>query len=305
MDVSVIGSLHLDIVVQAPRLPSLDETLVGSAWAYKCGGKGGNQAVAAAQFGARTSMGGCVGDDDFGRRLRKNLKSAGIDEGHVEIVSTSSSGMSVAILDPNGEYGAVIVSGANLALDPHAIAEAWPSLWHSRVLLLQNELTDEVNEVAAKAARGHGGQIVLNAAPGRAWNPHLTGLIDILVVNRVEASMLSGSTVKTPDDAEAAVGKLKRLAPWIIVTLGREGLVWFGNDKGPVRMPALPVSAISSHGAGDCFCGALAARVAVGDSLAASCDFACVAAGLFVAAPAERQALIDAQEVLARCRANP
>ena len=122
IEVAVVGSLHLDIVVAAPRLPARDETLMGSAWHFKCGGKGGNQAVAAARFGSPTGFGGQVGDDDFGRRLTANLAAAGVDIAHVGVDPARGSGMSVAITEAAGEYGAVVVSGANLTIDAAAIA---------------------------------------------------------------------------------------------------------------------------------------------------------------------------------------
>jgi len=301
MDVSVVGSLHLDVMVHAPRLPCLDETVVGSTWHYQCGGKGGNQAVAAAQYGARTAIGGRIGADDFGRRLRDNLRSAAVNDDHVGVDSSVGSGMSVAIIEAGGEYGAVIVSGANLSLDPRSIERQWQTLWQSRILLLQNELAPDVNVVAARAARAQGARVILNAAPARTLFPDLAGLVDIVVVNRVEAAGLVGLPVESLESAETAARTLCRLVPHVIVTLGRDGLVLMEENGAPVRMSALPVEAVSSHGAGDCFCGALAARLAGGDSLAGACDFARVAAGLFVATPVHLRRGVTAQEVLARC----
>jgi ribokinase len=120
-DVIVCGSLHLDIVVKAPALPRIDETAVGSEWRKIFGGKGGNQAMQAARAGARTAMIGCVGKDDFGEMLLAHLKSGGVDISHVAVDGVRASGMSVAILQDNGEYGAVIVSGSNLEIDPQEI----------------------------------------------------------------------------------------------------------------------------------------------------------------------------------------
>ena len=129
-DVIVCGSLHLDIMVDAPHLPRLDETAVGKAWRQVCGGKGGNQAVQAARHGAKTAMIGCVGEDDFGARLTANLDAAGVDRSGIGVDRRAGSGMSVAIVDKNGDYGAVIVSGANLALDAGAISAAWTGSAH-------------------------------------------------------------------------------------------------------------------------------------------------------------------------------
>jgi len=277
IDVAVVGSLHLDIMVKAPRLPSLDETLIGSAWHYKCGGKGGNQAVAAARFGARTAFGGQTGQDDFGERLRANLVAAGVDITHVDVDTSHGSGMSVAISEETGEYGAVVVSGANLTIDPAAIEGRWSNLWNTRLLLLQNEIPEAVSQRAAELARARAARIVLNAAPARQMSSDLLALIDVLIVNRVEAAMLSGE-----DDPLRALGALHATTRDVVLTRGGEGLMLVTRDGISRHIPALPVRLLSSHGAGDCFCGALAARLAAGNDLIEACHFANEAAGRFV-----------------------
>ena len=277
IDVAVVGSLHLDIMVAAPRLPGRDETLVGTSWHYKCGGKGGNQAVAAARFGASTAFGGQTGQDDFGDRLRTNLAAAGVDIAHVSIDPTLGSGMSVAISEAAGEYGAVVVSGANLSIDAAAVVTAWAALWNTRVLLLQNEIPEAVSLAAARAAKAKGARIVLNAAPARKMSPAFIDLVDVLVVNRVEAAMLSGA-----DDMGKALTLLHSPARDVVLTRGGDGLMLMTRDGRRTDIPALPVKLISSHGAGDCFCGALAARLAAGDDIEGACRFATEAAGRFV-----------------------
>lgn len=280
IDVAVVGSLHLDIMVAAPRLPGRDETLIGSAWHYKCGGKGGNQAVAAAHFGARTAFGGQTGQDDFGERLRANLVAAGVDIAHVGIDPAQGSGMSVAISEAAGEYGAVVVSGANLSIDAAAIAPAWSSLWEAKVLLLQNEVPEPVSLAAARAARAKGARIVLNAAPARKMSAEFLSFVDVLVVNRVEAEMLAGT-----GDMAAALAALHSPTRDVVLTRGGDGLMLMTRDGRRTDIPALAVQLISSHGAGDCFCGALAARLAAGEAIEAACRFATEAAGRFVSTP--------------------
>lgn len=277
IDVAVVGSLHLDIMVAAPRLPGRDETLVGSSWHYKCGGKGGNQAVAAARFGARTAFGGQTGADDFGERLRANLVAAGVDIAHVGIEPKQGSGMSVAISEAGGEYGAVVVSGANLTIDADSVAAGWAPLWDAKVLLLQNEIPEAVSLAAAKAVKARGGRIVLNAAPARKMSAAFLGLVDVLVVNRVEAAMLSGE-----DDMAKALSALHAPGRDVVLTRGGDGLMLMTREGTRTDVPALPVKMISSHGAGDCFCGALAARLAAGEATEAACRFATEAAGRFV-----------------------
>lgn len=280
IDVAVVGSLHLDIMVAAPRLPRLDETLIGSAWHYKCGGKGGNQAVAAARFGARTGFGGQTGQDDFGDRLRANLVAAGVDITHVGVDPAHGSGMSVAISETSGEYGAVVVSGANLSIVAADVANRWSGLWSAKVLLLQNEIPEAVSLAAARQAKARGARIILNAAPARPISPALMALLDVLVVNRVEAAMLSGE-----DDAARALTALKRPGLDVVLTRGGEGVMLSAQDGKFIELAPLQVKLISSHGAGDCFCGALAARLAAGVDVVSACRFATVAAGLFVSTP--------------------
>lgn len=279
MSVHVLGSLHLDVIVTAPRLPALDETLAGRSVRYAFGGKGGNQAVAAARMGARVSMAGAVGSDDFGDSLLAALDAAGVERSGVRRLP-GASGMSVAILTDGGAYGAVIVSGANLAVT----GEGAPPPG-TRIVLLQNEVPEAANLAAARAARAGGAQVMLNAAPARPIAAELLTLTDILIVNRGEAAALSGA-----EDPVAAARALAAQGPGaVIVTLGGEGLV-AALPEGLLRRPAHAVPVVSTHGAGDAFAGALAARLAAGAPIGEALGFAQAAAALHVALPPERRA---------------
>ncbi|MDE3176017.1 MAG: ribokinase, partial [Pseudomonadota bacterium] len=202
-DVIVCGSLHLDIMLYAPHLPRPDETVPGQRWDQQCGGKGANQAVMAAKAGARTAMIGRVGDDDFGRRLLAHLAAANVEASAVATDPTAGSGMSAAIVRDDGDYGAVIVSGANLNIEAAGLGDVWRGLGGARVVVLQNEISEAANIAAATAARDAGASVILNAAPARAMAPALLDRVDVLVVNRVEAAMLSGRDVAGRDDALA------------------------------------------------------------------------------------------------------
>lgn len=281
-DVAVCGSLHLDIVVRAPALPVLDETAVGTERSFKCGGKGGNQAVMAARMGARTAMVSRVGDDDFGLALLGNLELAEVDHRAVRLDPTASSGMSIAIVVPDGSYGAVIVSGANQAITPEAIAGDWATLGGARVLLLQNEVRESVNLAAARVAREAGAHVILNAAPARPLSPALLERVDVLVLNRVEAALLEGRTVEGRADALDTVSRQPAGGPALVVTLGGDGLVVRPRGGSATWLAPHPVRAVSAHGAGDCFLGALAARLAAGSDLLTGCRWANAAAALFV-----------------------
>lgn len=281
-DVIVCGSLHLDIVVKAQALPRLDETAVGSSWAQVCGGKGGNQAVQAARAGARTAMIGRIGRDGFGEALLANLLASGVDVQAVGCDDVQGSGMSVAILQGDGEYGAVIVSGANTAIDPGQLPQTWAGLGGAKVLVLQNEVPHAVNVAAAEAARKAGALVVFNAAPARPLATDLLNNVDVLVVNRVEAEAMAGLPVTNRKTTRAALSALGQGQRSIVVTLGGGGLVVSQMNGDVAEIEAVPVKVTSTHGAGDCFVGVLAARLAEGIALAEACHDANRKAAAFV-----------------------
>jgi ribokinase len=284
-DVVVVGSLHLDIMVEAADRPRRGETIAGRAWRLKPGGKGGNQAVEAAQSGARTAMIGAVSDDDFGRRLLQNLDEKRVDRAHVAVHRDAGSGMSVAIMDAGGDYGAVIVSGANLLVDAAAIEAAGALFEGARVVVLQHELPDAANVAAARRARACGARTILNAAPARPFAEGLRGLLDILVVNAIEAEEMGAHAVASLTNAADAARSLLGFADATIVTAGGAGLAIATRAGHRVEIPGHPVTLVSTHGAGDCFIGALAARLARGADLTEAARCANAAAALHVSSP--------------------
>lgn len=296
VDVLVVGSLHRDVVVDAPRLPRLDETLPGTGFRLVLGGKGANQAVAAARMGARTAMAGRVGRDDFGDDLLAGLDSAQVDRTHVAVDAGAGSGMSVAIVTEGGEYGAVIVSGANLAMHAEDAISAMRAL-KPRVVLIQNEVPAEVNRAAAAEAAATGATAVWNAAPAREPDNALIANVSVLLVNRVEAAKMAGLPVDSPDDAMTAAQRLGATTRDTIVTLGAAGAIHAAPDGTLTPIPAIAVAAKSAHGAGDMFAGALAARLAAGETVRDALSFATAAAALFVSSDDFGRSAIDADAV--------
>ena len=280
--VLTIGSLHYDIMIEATALPRRDETAVGSRWYPKFGGTGGNQAVAVARAGAHSRMAGAVGDDAFGQFLRDGLQQGRVDDRFVSTIPGTGSGMSVAIQDGQGDYAATIVSGANLCIAAETLDD--PALWQDVTLLvLQNEITDATNLAAARQARKRGIPTMLNAAPFRPLSPDLAALIDMLVVNAVEAEMMGTAPVTDlPSAAQAAATLAPRFAT-VLVTAGSAGLACAGRGIDNFTVPAEQVRVVSSHGAGDAFIGTLAATLATGQSLQAACRSAAQAAARHVA----------------------
>ena len=280
--VLVVGSLHYDIFVEADHLPRKDETAVGSRWFPKFGGKGGNQAVAARGNGVPSRMVGAVGDDDFGVFLRDRLLRAGVDDRHVATAPAAASGMSVAIMDKTGDYAATIVSGANLLISPAGLQN--PEVWRDvGLLVLQNEVPEAVNIAAAEEARGRGIKTLLNAAPSRPMSSEFTSLVDILVVNAVEAEMMGAEPLTSLSGAADAAKALADRFEAVIVTAGSLGLAAWGEDDEQFSIAAEKITVVSSHGAGDTFIGALAANIVQGATFRSACAAASHSAAEHVA----------------------
>ena len=280
--VLVVGSLHHDIMVEADHLPRKDETAVGTRWFPKFGGKGGNQAVSAQLHGASVRMVGAVGADGFGRFLLDRLAASGVDHRFVVTCPDVGSGMSVAIMDPAGDYAATIVSGANLRIAPATLGDA--AVWQDvRLLILQNEIPEPVNIAAAAEARRRGIRTLLNAAPSRPMSSQFARAVDILVVNAVEAEMMGCGPVTGLLAAETAAKLLAKSFETVIVTAGAAGLAACRHDGEGFTIPAEPIKVVSSHGAGDAFIGALAAAIARGDTFKTACAAASHAAAEHVA----------------------
>ena len=283
MSLLVVGSLHWDVIVNAPHIPGRDETVAGQSVNYVFGGKGGNQAVAADQHGALTHFAGRIGGDAFGAQIlnrlkQTNIRLAGLQRGE------GASGMSVAIVDKNGDYGATIVSGENLLIDAKAIL--FPEALG--VLLLQNEIDDKVNLAVAKRAKGQGAAIWLNAAPARALGDELSQLLDVMIVNRVEAEFYK---------SHLADHVKQRLT--LIETQGGAGVAIHRHRQKPTHHEAFGVKVLSSHGAGDMFAGALAARHLMGQSMEDATHYAQAAAALHISSPLETRSNITPEQVLA------
>ncbi|WP_114192394.1 ribokinase [Edaphovirga cremea] len=274
----VAGSLHYDIMLQAHHRPEKGETVIGSHCSFKFGGKGGNQAVSAAKAGAQVRFVGAVGSDHQGEFLLSVLKGQGIDTHHVAVTDVAPSGMSVAIMDADNDYGAVVVSNANNHIDPSQFDN--DDVWQgATMLLLQNEVPEALNLQAASAAKQRGITVCLNAAPARELSAQMQACIDLLVVNAVEARDLCGIDVNDLDSARAAANALSLTFPVAVVTAGEHGVAFCETARECQSLPAEKVVLVSTHGAGDCFMGTLCASLQNGDSLTQAVTLANQAAG--------------------------
>jgi ribokinase len=281
-EVLVVGSLNMDLVARAPRLPSPGETIAGHGFATVPGGKGANQAVASARLGARTAMIGCVGDDAFGERLRAGLEADGIDCAGVRRVPGASSGVAVIVVDDGGQNGIVVVPGANGLLVPADVDARAEDLAAAGAVALQLDVPLATVEHTARRARALGRTVVLNPAPVRPLPPGLLANADILVPNELEVAALVGAPVRTVEDAIAAGRRLRADgAGTVLVTLGAAGVVEVG--PGEARHHAAPrVEAVDTTAAGDTFIGGLCAALVRGRPLADAIAFAQAAAAISV-----------------------
>jgi ribokinase len=281
-DVVVVGSVNMDLVVRAPRLPTSGETLSGTTFATLPGGKGANQAVAAARLGARTAFVGCVGDDAFGGTLQGVLQAAGIDCRALRVVPGVSSGVALIAVDDGGHNFIVIVPGANGRVEPADVDRGEALLAAARIVVLQLEVPLPAVAPAVARARALGKQVVLNPAPARPLPPGLLAGVDLLVPNEIEAAMLSGLPVESLDEAAAAGRRLRAEgAGSVLVTLGARGVlaVTAGGER---HHPAPQVKAVDTTAAGDTFIGGLCAALVEGRPLEEAIGFAQAAAAISV-----------------------
>ncbi|WP_030142125.1 ribokinase [Pseudomonas fluorescens] len=281
-NVVVIGSLNMDLVTRAPRLPRGGETLIGESFSTIPGGKGANQAVAAARLGAQVSMVGCVGSDAYGQQLRGALLAEGIDCQAVSVVD-GSSGVALIVVDDNSQNAIVIVAGANGELTPTVLERFDAVLQSADVIICQLEVPDATVGHALKRGRELGKTVILNPAPAsRALPSEWYAYVDYLIPNESEAMVLSGLAVDSLETAEAAATQLIASgAGKVIVTLGAQGLV-FANGSSFEHFPAPRVKSVDTTAAGDTFVGGFAAALASGKDEAEAIRFGQVAAALSV-----------------------
>jgi ribokinase len=280
--VFVAGSINMDVVATAERHPALGETVAGKEVLYFPGGKGANQAVAASKLGAATTLIGRLGKDAFGRDLRAFLADQGIDLCLVRDTADAHTGTAIITL-ANAENTIVVVPGANDLVTPDDFASA--VLGEDDIAVSQFEIPQATISALFRRARAAGASTMLNPAPARALDAELLDLVDILVLNETELALLARVTLSGSDDdtrfADAARSLQRREDQIICVTLGERGLVALVDGK-PLIIPGRKVEAVDSTGAGDCFVGALAARLADNQPVRSALEYANVAASICV-----------------------
>nr|WP_040695903.1 ribokinase [Nodosilinea nodulosa] len=281
--IHVFGSLNMDLVCRTPRLPQPGETILGSAFATLPGGKGANQAVAAARLGATTRMVGRVGNDAFGTELTQGLRSDGVDVSGVAVDGAAPTGVAAIAVDSAGRNTIVVVPGANGQVGEADVDRLVAHLQADDMLLLQFEVPLPIVVAAARAARARGVIVIVDPAPARADLPEdFFKTVDMLTPNQLEAQQLTGLPVGDVATAIAAARQLvQRGVGTAIVKLGEQGAV-VATPERSFHQPALPVAAVDTVAAGDAFNGGLAVALAEGQDLAAAVAFASAVAAASV-----------------------
>lgn len=295
----VIGSSNTDMVVKAPRIPLPGETILGGRFVMAAGGKGANQAVAAARLGGAVTMVARLGRDMFGRQTEENLRREGIDTSLLVWDGQAPSGIALIMVSEEGENSIAVAPGANAEMTPADVERAEEAIRSAAVLLLQLEVPLAAVRRGIELARRHGVRIILNPAPAAPVPDDLLRQVDLLTPNEHEAALLTGIRAEGDDGAEqAARALLDRGVPAVAMTLGRRGAL-VATAEGQELVPAFRVRPVDTTGAGDAFNGALACRLAQGEPLRGAVRYANAAAGLATTAMGAQPALPSTTAVAA------
>lgn len=299
MNIIVVGSLNMDLVVWMPRIPRPGETLLGGVFKTFPGGKGANQAVAAARLGARVSIIGCVGGDAFGRELCATVAREGIDTRHILVDPDEATGVALIQVDAQGQNSIAVASGANFCLTSADVEKAMQSIGEFDALVMPLETPLETIYTAAKIASRKGAKVLLNPAPAQVLEKDLLELVDVLIPNEYEIAFMTGLQLQSTSDIRQAAERLLAVGPKnLIVTLGNQGALLLDRSLQETNIPAWRVQSVDSTAAGDCFVGALAVGLCEGKSMVTAAEFASAAAAISVTREGAQPSLPRREEVI-------
>ncbi len=293
----VVGSINMDLVTRAEKIPIPGETVIGGDLQTFPGGKGANQAVAAARLGADVAMVGHVGNDVFAQQLRENLDADGVNHTYVTEVEAAS-GVALIVVDAAGQNIIVVASGANGLLTPADVEMAGAVIQSADVMLLQLEVPLETVQCAAQLAHDAGVRVILNPAPAQPLPASLLQLVNVLVPNESEAAVLSGVSVDDSEGLKLAAAKVQSFGvSTVILTLGARGTLLAQDGKFTHYPPFEVVDVIDTTAAGDAFVGGLATAIAGGEPVEAAVPWGNAAGALAVTRAGAQPSLPTRQEV--------
>ena len=291
--IAVVGGINQDIVIHVPRIPQPGETVHHGRLGRYAGGKGANQAVAAARAGASVSMLGAVGTDVAGDDLLRGMAADGVDTAHVARVDSAATGTALIAVDAAGANSIAVAEGANFQIDPADVASAVANI-EPVAVIGQREVPDEATYAAFESALP--GLRVLNVSPVDEGEAVDLSLVDIAVVNEIEAAQLAGGLAETEDSAALAEAVAARTCRGCVVTLGGQGLVAHIDGQTHIQS-AFPATVVDTTGAGDAFCGVFTAALAAGRPVESALRWGQAAGALAAATPGAQPSMPKAEDI--------
>lgn len=280
--IAVVGSINMDFVTSVQMQPKVGETVLGNGMELKPGGKGANQAYAAAYLGGDVTMLGAVGDDDSGKRLIENLKKAGVHTEYIKVSEGVSSGVAWIAVNEAGDNSIIVIPGANQTVDRAYVDSVMDVIRESDIVILQLEIPMDTVEYVAKKAKEAGKYVILDPAPAQRLGEKLLKGLSIVKPNETEVMEILGET-HTDEDPEEKLRVMKEYGVKTpIVTLGSKGSCMMDETSSIVSIPAVKVKAVDTTGAGDCFTGAMAYAISTGKDLKEALVFASAASAYSV-----------------------
>jgi ribokinase len=291
-NIVVVGSANTDMVVKSPRIPGPGETVIGDGFLMAAGGKGANQAVAAARLGARVTLVGCLGNDVFGDQAIAGYQREGINTSYIVRDPEAASGVALIIVDAQGENSIAVASGANARLSAGDVERAADQISQADVLLVQLEVPMDAVRTAIELAHKAGVPVILNPAPAKEMDPGLLRMVTVATPNEHEIRVVVGQ-----QDQETAISTmLDAGTQTVLVTVGKRGVVW-ACQGARTHIPAYRVQAVDTTAAGDAFNGGLACALGRGEAMADAIRYANAVAALAVTRMGAQPSLPTAAEV--------